>query len=204
MPFNNEIHRELSGIQQSANMAKTKTHLDHDQKRAEILVVATRLFLAEGFEQTSVGRIAEEAKVAPNTLYWYFADKDALLLAVLDGLLGEAFSEFERRKASSIQAQLLWVLGVLAHAQRLISTVHSRMATVESVRVWHERFHALVEAALEQQLRSRGLARGHEADAARVTTFIVEGLLAHQSPRSQQRRLIDWLVTLVEQEPVKA
>jgi AcrR family transcriptional regulator len=181
-------------------MGKTKTHLDHDQKRAEILRVARRLFLEEGFETTSVGRIADEAKVAPNTLYWYFTDKDALLIAVLDALVGKAFRDFERRKAASIQEQLLWVIRVLTDAQRLITTVHSRMATVESVRIWHEGFHALIEATLEEQLRSRALARHHEAEAARVTAFIVEGMLAHPSPRSQQRQLIDWLVSLVERD----
>lgn len=177
-------------------MARTKSDLDREQKRAEILRVVTRLFLEDGFEATSMGRIAEANGVAPNTLYWYFEDKDALLLAVVDALVSNGLRTFEKRKKSSLEAQLLWLLGVLSSAQRMITTVHARMASVESVRVWHDGFHRLVEAIIEQNLRSRSLAAGHEAHAARMTMFVVEGLLAHPSPLAEQRELVKWLVSL--------
>lgn len=179
-------------------MARTKPDVDREQKRAEILHVATRLFLEEGFEATSIGRIARASRVAPNTLYWYFEDKDALLLAVLDALVRDGLRELDKRKKSSLEAQLLWLLGVLWRAQRVITTVHARMATVEPVRVWHDGFHRLVEATVEQHLRSRSLARGHEAHAARMTMFVVEGLLAHPSPKADQRELVKWLVSLAQ------
>lgn len=179
-------------------MAKTKHEVDRDQKRDEILQVAKRLFLEDGYEATSMGRIAEAAGVATNTLYWYFADKDALLIAVLDSLVSEALVEFGRRKQTSLDAQLQWVLGLLAGAQRLITTVHSRLGTVESVRVWHEGFHRVVETTIESELRSRGMARGHESHAARTTMFVIEGLLAHPSSKAQERSLLKWLVSLVQ------
>jgi AcrR family transcriptional regulator len=179
-------------------MARTKPDVDREQKRAEILHVATQLFLEEGFEATSIGRIAEKTGVAANTLYWYFADKDALLLAVLDALLLDGLRELEKRKSASLEAQLLWLLGVLSGAQRVITTVHARMASVESVRVWHDGFHQLVEATIAQQLRSRSLAPGHEAHAARMTMFVIEGLLAHPSPKAEQRELVKWLVSLAQ------
>jgi AcrR family transcriptional regulator len=179
-------------------MAKTKSHVDRDQKRADILRAAKHLFLADGYDATSMHRIAQEVRVAPNTLYWYFADKDALLIAVLDLLVSEGFAMLERRKRSSLEAQLIWALGVLADAQSLITTVHSRVATAESVRIWHDGFHELLEATVAEQLRSHGLARGHETHAARATMFIIEGLLAHESPKEQQRALLKWLVSLVQ------
>jgi AcrR family transcriptional regulator len=179
-------------------MAKTKSDVDRDQKRAEILRAAKQLFLEDGYDATSMHRIAEEVRVAPNTLYWYFADKDALLIAVLDLLVSEAFATYEGRKRSSLEAQLIWVLGVLSDAQGLITTVHSRVATAPSVRIWHDGFHQLLEATLVEQLRSHGLAPGHETHAARATMFVIEGLLAHPSPKEKQRALLKWLVSLVQ------
>lgn len=179
-------------------MAKTKPDVDREHKRAEILRVAKRLFLEDGFEATSIGRIAEETRVAPNTLYWYFKDKDALLIGVLDALVSEGFAELEQLKKSSLEAQLLWVLGVFTSAQRLVTTVHARMASVEAVRIWHDGFHRLFEATIEQQLREGALARGHEAHAARTAMFVIEGLLAHPSSRAEERALVKWLVSLAQ------
>jgi AcrR family transcriptional regulator len=185
-------------------MARTKPDVDREQKRAEILHVATQLFLEEGFEATSIGRIAEKTGVAANTLYWYFKDKDALLLAVLDALVRDGLGEHEKRKKSSLEAQLLWLFGVLSSAQRVITTVHARMASVESVRVWHDGFHQVVEATIAQHLRSRSLAAGHEAHAARMTMFVIEGLLAHPSPKADQRELVKWLVSLAQPSEPRA
>jgi AcrR family transcriptional regulator len=187
----------LNGIQET-RMAKTKSHVDRDQKREEILRAAQRLFLEDGYDATSMLRIAEEVRVAPNTLYWYFSDKDALLIAVLDVLVREGFAELERRKRSSLEAQLIWVLGVLSSSRGLITTVHSRVASVESLRIWHDGFHQLLEATIAEQLRSHGLAHGHEMHAARATMFVIEGLLAHPSSAAQQRALLRWLVSLVQ------
>ena len=60
----------------------------HDQskqaKRDEILAAASSLFLAEGYDGASMGKIAAAAGLTPNTLYWYFVDKDELFVAVAD------------------------------------------------------------------------------------------------------------------------
>jgi AcrR family transcriptional regulator len=177
-------------------MAKTKSHVDRDEKRGEIVLAASQLFLEGGFEATPIVRIAQQAKVAPNTLYWYFADKDALLIAVLDSLVADILAAFERRKTSSLEAQLSWLLGVLSRGQRLIATVHSRMETAQAVRVWHDAFHRQLEAAIERQLRAHAVARGNELHAARTAMFVIEGLLAHPCSRQEQRELVTWLVSV--------
>jgi AcrR family transcriptional regulator len=165
-------------------------------KREDIVRTATMLFLEAGYEATSIQRIAAEVEVAPNTLYWYFKDKDALLIGVLDGLLSQALAEYERRKQASLEAQLLWLLDHLSGMQRLIATVHSRVAVSDSLRVWHDGFHRVLEAVVEAQLRSQGLARRNESYAAKATTFVVEGLLAHQVSVAEQRKLVKWLVSV--------
>lgn len=58
-------------------------------KRAAILLAARELFLADGFDRTSVDAIAASAVVSKRTVYDYFGDKQTLLLAVVTNV-GEA------------------------------------------------------------------------------------------------------------------
>jgi TetR/AcrR family transcriptional repressor of mexJK operon len=53
-------------------------------KRAAILAAARELFLAEGYERTSVDAVSARAQVSKRTVYDYFGDKRALLLAVVE------------------------------------------------------------------------------------------------------------------------
>ena len=68
-------------------MAKNKRHVDKEQKAEEIELAAMELFIDVGFDASSMSMIAKAANVAPNTLYWYFKNKDDLLIAVLNRLV---------------------------------------------------------------------------------------------------------------------
>jgi AcrR family transcriptional regulator len=48
--------------------------------REHIVDVAIELFIAQGYDQTTMEQIAERAEVAPSTLYRYFTSKDLLAL----------------------------------------------------------------------------------------------------------------------------
>ena len=61
--------------------------------RQEILDAARELFVREGYEATSVRRIAEKARCSPGILYHYFADK----AAVMAELVREAFRRLNQR-----------------------------------------------------------------------------------------------------------
>ena len=53
-------------------------------KRAAILAAARDLFLADGFDRTSVDAVSARAGVSKRTVYDYYGDKRALLLAVVE------------------------------------------------------------------------------------------------------------------------
>ena len=53
-------------------------------KRAAILAAARELFLADGFDRTSVDAVSARAEVSKRTVYDYYGDKRALLLAVVE------------------------------------------------------------------------------------------------------------------------
>ena len=61
-------------------------------RRGQILEAATRVFAQKGFRRATTREVAREAGVSEGTIYNYFEDKDALLVAILDGL-----NETERR-----------------------------------------------------------------------------------------------------------
>jgi AcrR family transcriptional regulator len=182
-------------------MGKTKADVEHGQKREEIVGVARRLFLEAGYEATSMGRLAEAVGVAPNTIYWYFADKDALLVAVLDDLLAEAVREFQLKKQGPVEAQVMWLLGLLEGVGSLVATVHARAAVSAAVRTWHESFHRMLEATLVVELRGRGVASGDLPHASRVAMFVIEGMLAHPTSTRDRRALVRWVLSKVDERP---
>lgn len=50
----------------------------------EILRVALRLFVSQGYRHTTVDQIASAAKLTKGSVYFYFGSKEALLTALLD------------------------------------------------------------------------------------------------------------------------
>lgn len=63
-------------------------------RREQILGAATRVFAARGFGRATTREVAREAGVSEGTIYNYFEDKEALLMAIMDKL-----NETERRAA---------------------------------------------------------------------------------------------------------
>jgi len=62
---------------------------DTSKKRHEILDAAVREFQAEGYENTSMDRIAESAGASKRTVYNHFASKEQLFQAAFDRLKDE-------------------------------------------------------------------------------------------------------------------
>ncbi|MGW7268986.1 TetR/AcrR family transcriptional regulator [Streptomyces sp. NPDC054864] len=68
-------------------MPTTKTLREGStQKRTAILTAARELFLADGFDRTSVDAVAARAGVSKRTVYDYFGDKQTLLRTVVDAV----------------------------------------------------------------------------------------------------------------------
>lgn len=63
---------------------------ERQEMRQLILETAMKLFVAEGYENVTIRKIADKIEYSPGTIYFYFKDKDDVLLA----LCSIAFSEF--------------------------------------------------------------------------------------------------------------
>ena len=56
-----------------------------EERRAEMVAAATRLFAEQGFVRTSVAEIVSAVDVAKGLFYYYFTTKDDMVKAVVEG-----------------------------------------------------------------------------------------------------------------------
>ncbi len=166
-----------------------KPRQDREEKRAELVTAARRLFIDEGYEATSMSALAKAAGVAGNTIYWYFGDKDDVLVAVLNAVLGDALADYEQLTTRPLEDQLLWVVSTLQQMRRLVATVHARAAQSAAVDEWHTGFHLMAEALFRTTLEHAGLS-GPNVDAEiKIGVFTIEGLLTHGLDEADQHAI---------------
>ncbi|MBL6614604.1 MAG: TetR/AcrR family transcriptional regulator [Reyranella sp.] len=75
-------------------------------RREEILQAAKELFLEQGYDLTTIRRIADRVGISAPALYLYFKDKEALMLALCDQTfshLSEAIDEIEKTVADPLE-----------------------------------------------------------------------------------------------------
>ena len=76
-------------------------------RRREILDAARALFVSDGFEQTSIRKVAARVGVSSTALYLYFKDKDDLFAALCEeafAKLGDAFRAVEAANLPPLEA----------------------------------------------------------------------------------------------------
>ena len=76
----------------------TRREREREEMKRLITGAARKLFVTEGYESTTIRRIAEAIEYTPGAIYSYFKDKDAILYA----LHQEGFLELQRRFLSAI------------------------------------------------------------------------------------------------------
>jgi TetR/AcrR family transcriptional regulator, cholesterol catabolism regulator len=176
-------------------MPRNKRPQAPEEKRAEIVAAARELFIDVGYEAASMGRLATAAGVTANTIYWYFADKDDVLVAVLNDVMAEAWTRYEAVAAEPLSTRVLWLVHQLQQMNRLVSTVHARAERSLAITEWHNNFHFLTASLVRAELENAGIVAAAQLDAeVMIGTFTVEGLLMHNLDEDQQRTICDTLV----------
>jgi AcrR family transcriptional regulator len=95
------MERDLS----TASTGTRKRRGEGHTRREEILSAAGELFLRDGYEATTIRRIADVVGVSAPALYLYFKDKDAIMLALCDQtfrLLNEVMAGTEKQELAPI------------------------------------------------------------------------------------------------------
>ncbi|WP_258348962.1 TetR/AcrR family transcriptional regulator [Saccharopolyspora gregorii] len=171
-------------------MARNRRPVPKEQKRDELLAAAARLLVIDGYEATSMSRLAQHAGVAPNTLYWYFRDKDELLVAVADRYFQALLHEHASLADRPLAEQFRWLIERLRPVKHLVATVHNRVAVSESVREWHTGFHRRFEDLFERQLAD-SLTAEHRTAQIAAATFVLEGAITHSIDEATTEQLCE-------------
>lgn len=66
-----------------------------DSKREQIVAGALRRFMHYGINKTTMNEIADDLSMSKPSLYYYFPDKSALVLAVAEKIIGEYWQAAE-------------------------------------------------------------------------------------------------------------
>lgn len=174
-------------------MAKNKRDIDAQIKRDEIVACALELFLAHGFDDTSMAMVSRSAKIAPNTIYWYFAGKDELLLATLDKVVQARASAYFAQPFETTSQRLTWVVDQFNEYRQLMAAVHARLEQSPAIREWHDRYHQGLEGIITSHLVKEGKSPERAGLMATVGTFVIEGLLSHPHSSAQRQAILTWL-----------
>ena len=88
------------GAPKTPSRSALRRQREREQRLQTILDAAGALFANEGYHRTGMERIADEAEVSVGTVYFYFKNKEDLLVKLLDrtgfelrNLLGSAFKD---------------------------------------------------------------------------------------------------------------
>jgi TetR/AcrR family transcriptional regulator, tetracycline repressor protein len=142
-----------------------------------VLGAARTLAEAEGLEEVTMRRLAERLGVAPNALYSYFADKNALLDGLIDQVLGEIqLPVVERDDWREALAELM------RRSRRLLLARSALMPALLARPTRGPNALRLGEATLA--LLARGGITGQAAvDGLRILLIYTLGFVAQESPR---------------------
>ena len=178
--------------------------------RQHILDEAARLFVAKGYVGLSMRELAEQVGVSKAGLYYHFADKESLFLAILTENLWEIEKIIIRTRATdqSVQEKIRTIFdGIFSRTPEQQAII--RLASQESEhlspktrasfrRLFHQKFTSQIQAILQEGIDSGEL---REMDA-RHATWILLGMMypyfypSHRHEMGDPQQALDLMLTI--------
>jgi len=197
-------------------MKQIKPRKRPQQKRSRdtvdtILNATAQVLIREGYDQTSTNKIAVEAGVSIGSLYHYFPNKEALVLALnrrlaeqeLD-LIRQTFVEVSN---ASLRDTIRKSVEVMVHMHRIAPELHrvlvEQVPRMGPLRKINEIDRQIIEMIREQLLRLKKELSPADAELMIFVVFNIVETLTHQAVLYQPQllqgeRLIDEISSLVE------
>ncbi len=178
-----------------------------DRERA-ILQTAERLLAERSLHEISVDDLARGAGISRPTFYFYFASKEAVLLALMDRLVeearrGVALAQLARDPPAVLREGLTAVHETFRdHSAVTLAAADARMLSAEVRELWARVMEAFVEetsAAIESE-RERGAAppgipaRDLAIALNLMNERVFHAALARDSPAVGDQTILDTLV----------
>lgn len=162
------------------------------QTRSRLMVEAivkatTQVLLKEGYEACTTNRVAEAAGVSIGSVYQYFPNKEALVVAVLERYQGELRDAMVVRLAelatADLETAVRGMVAAMLEVPRLQPRLHRvlleqvpRIGALKRLHELHGEYAPLVEAWLEAHRGELGVT--NPGVAAWVLIAAVEGVVA--------------------------
>ena len=100
-------------------------------KKEFILDVAEKMFIEQGFDQTSIAQILDATQIAKGTLYYYFTSKEEIMDAIIERWIERSFEQVRiwvEQKQLPILERLMGALASLnmqKDGQELLDHLHA-------------------------------------------------------------------------------
>ena len=153
--------------------------------REEILAVAMRMFIQQGYHGLAMRQISEAVGVSKAALYYYFKDKEELFLAILNSYLNDMESSIDVIRAKSgfsADQNTQFVESVLrqpAEQRALTRLASQEMGQLSAAsrkkfdKLYHEKFIGKLTAILQE-----GMDRGEfQSLNAEIATWSLLGIM---------------------------
>ena len=174
-----------------------------------ILAAAARIFDERGYAGTTTNHVAESAGVSIGSLYQYFPNKDALLVALAEGHVDEVAARFSDRLAAlrcdepdpadTVRA-LLELTVELNDTSRLHGILFSDCPRTPALTERLGRFSDLLVGEVAWHLERTGTGDADPQLRARLVVAAVDAavheVVLARPPGPERRRATDALVTL--------
>ncbi|MBX5449884.1 TetR/AcrR family transcriptional regulator [Thermogemmatispora sp.] len=168
-------------------MARRPKAEGSEDRREQIIDAALRVFARKGFARATNKDIAREAGITPGLIYYYFADKEALLQAVIESRsplrLFEHLepAQWDAPPSEFLHAILCQALNIIESEQviSLIRTVLSELLHGEEIPLLPKLFLPRIIAVLQRYLRlqrERGMVRA-EVDPEEVAQVLLSAMM---------------------------
>lgn len=181
-------------------MARNRPDRTREEKAAEIVEIARRLFLENGYDQTPIAAIAREAGIATNVVHWYFATKDELFVAVLDAIQADDLREATERLAQASGARPTEIEALLTEfvwrrldRYELIATLHERSHQSPAMAKCHDRIHRRYAEVLGQGADACGVPAADRALVVQALITAIEGLVIHRASKREAKKMMAFL-----------
>jgi len=150
-----------------------------EQSRDKIMMAALELFATRGFHNSSISKIAAEAKVAKGLIYNYFDSKEDLLHAIINQALeeGDQFIH-EMQNIEDPKEQLRYVFnlafGMMVdkfHYSKLLTSLSLQLDQFPGImKTIHDRYKSTIPL-LEHLLQKLGI-ENHQAEAKALAAMM--------------------------------
>ncbi|MGP4043746.1 TetR/AcrR family transcriptional regulator [Streptomyces sp. 2A115] len=180
-------------------MPRNRQQIPREERTGDLLAAATELFLAKGYDKTTMADISAAAGVARGNVYWYFDSKDDIFAAVMDRMLSREIRTLSAEQAGADPLnRLVRGLSDMRYSRPLHQAMHDRLPHSEAVRAAHNTFLGWIVGLVDEVMAERGLDGDPDIDAALLRDTVVAVFEGANVPNDRNRPAHEMIRLLME------